>query len=247
MANINSLKPNQLFSICDDTECESSLIDRKFLASQRPNYASHVLRKSKPLKVNDIESSKLSIDEYIVIDFTISDEVNGKTTNARFTRYVYIVEDLKANILLNNDILRPKNIVIHIGKQKLTIGSCGDFSVSLKVVARDDERVNRTIRSQADVLVPIHTCMPIFIKLRDSKLPNDRDMMFNSSHIERLRKKNKSFSHIVNANFCAIQVRNATDTFIVITRNERLNTLIDYEEEKCYLASSEVRHLAADS
>lgn len=248
MANIDPLHPEVTIPVCTDSGCGSSIIDRQCLASQRPDYASHVLRKPEPLKIKGIGSSTLSTDEYIPLDFAIPGEADGKPATACFTRHLYIVDDLKANILLGNDILGPEDAAVHVGQQKLTIGSCGNFSAPLEVVARDDggERIKRTIRSEANVTIPAHSCSTVPIKYRGSRLP-DRDMLFNPNDIEKLGQEGGVFSHIVDANFSVVQIRNTTSKPVSIARNEQLGTLTDYEEDGCYLASPEIRHLAAGS
>ena len=243
-ASINPDDPEDLDDLCPDTGCGSSMVDRPYLASKRPDYAKDVIH-TDTMKVNGIGSSSLSTSERIPIEFTIPGEVDGEPAVARFTRHVYIVEELKAKLLLGNDILGPEDMVPHLGKGKLAIGSCGNFTAPLTVTPRAGERVKRTIRAQAVTTVPPHSVSVIPVKFRGSRLPTDRDYMFNPNHLERLGKEGGVFSHIVDANFGAVQVRNATDKPISIPKNERLGVLQEYEEEGCYLASPEHRHLAA--
>ena len=87
--------------------------------------------------------------------------------------------------------------------------------------------------------------MSIFIKFRDSKLLVDRNIIFNLNYIKRLNKKSDLFFYIVDVNFCAVQIKNVIDAFIVIIKNERLSTLIDYKEKDCYLINSKIRYFAA--
>ena len=235
-----------MIKICFDIDVESSLDDREFIAKQISNYVDRIVRRSKVLKINDIEFTTIIINECISIDFFISSEVNDKLATACFIRYVYLMNDLKINILLDNDILKSKNIVFHVKKEKLIINNCENFFASLNVVTKNDVRVKRTIRTQIDVIIFAHSCSAISIKLREFKLSN-RDMLFNSSHIKRLNKKNKVFAHLVNFNFFFVQVKNIIDQSIMITRNERLNTLNEYEKNDCYLADSKVRHLTTES
>ena len=163
-----------------------------------------MLRKSKFLKINNIKLTKLFINEYIAINFIIFDKFNNKTINARFIRFVYIVENFKTNVLFDNNIFNSKNIVVHVDKQKFIVDNCDDFSISLKIVIKNNERINRIIRFQINVFVSIYTCMSIFIKFRNSKLFVDRNIIFNSNYIKQLNKKSDLFFHIVNVNFCAI-------------------------------------------
>ena len=205
-----------------------------------------MLRKSKSLKINNIKLTKLFISEYIAINFIIFDEFNNKTVNVRFTRYIYIVENFKTNVFLNNNIFDLKNINVHINKQKFIVDNYNNFSISLKVVIKDNKRVNCTIRFQIKIFVLFYICMSMLIKFCNSKLFIDKNIIFNSNYIEQLKKTNNLFFYIINANFCAIQVRNVINVSITIIKNKRLNTLIDYEKKNCYLISSKIRYFVVE-
>ena len=71
--------------------------------------------------------------------------------------------------------------------------------------------------------------------------------MFNFEHIKRLNKKNEIFAHIVNVNFFIVQIKNIIDESIIIKRNERLNTFVEYEKKNCYFVNSKIRHFVAKS
>ena len=157
------------------------------------------------------------------------------------------MKKLKTKLLLNNDILNFENMISHLKQEKLVIDNCDNFIASFTVTLRVDERVKRIIRAQAVTTMSFHSIFVISIKFRDSKLSTNRNYMFNFNHLKRLNKKIDVFSHIVNVNFCIVQIRNTTNKSIFISKNERLKTLQKYEKKSCYLASSKHHHLAADS
>ena len=187
--NINSKKFVELIIVCFDFDCEFFMIDKQSLIFQRSNYQKHVLRKSKSLKINDINSSSLFINEYITINFVIFNEIDETSIKVCFTRYVHIINNLKINIFLNNDIFDSKNIVIHVDKQKIIVDNCDYFIASLKIIIKNDdnERVKRIIRFQLNHTISTHCCNFIFIKYRKFKLSN-RDIMFNFNDLKRLKK-----------------------------------------------------------
>ena len=143
--NINFKNSNQLNDIYFDIDVESFFDDRKFIIKRISNYVDRIVRKSKVLKINDIEFIAIIINECISIDFFISNEINDKSITTCFTRYVYFVDDLKTNILFDNDILKSKNIVSHV-KKKFIINNCEDFSVSFNVITKNNIRIKRIIR-----------------------------------------------------------------------------------------------------
>ena len=207
-----------------------------------------MLQKPKSLKIKSIKLFTLNIDEYISINFAISNEANNKSTIACFIRHFYIVNNFKANILLDNNIFDSKNAVVHISQQKFIIDNCGNFSISLKVVVKnnDGERIKRIIRSKINVTISAYSCFTVSIKYRGFKLPN-RDMLFNFNNIKKLNQKNNVFSHIINANFFVVQIRNIINKPIFIAKNKQLNTLIDYKKNDCYLTNSKIRYFVVES
>ena len=86
------------------------------------------------------------MDKYISIDFVISDEVDNETIIVCFMRHVHIVNKFKINLFLNNNILKSKNIMFYVNKNKLIINNYDNFVVSLQIVIKNDERVKRVVR-----------------------------------------------------------------------------------------------------
>ena len=76
------------------------------------------------------------IDEYIIVDFNIVEKVDNKLTKICFIKYLHIVDKLKANIFINNDILKLKKMMLNINKNIININSCNNLIVSLIVIFR---------------------------------------------------------------------------------------------------------------
>ena len=169
------------------------------------NYINYVLRKSKSLKIKNIKLFTLNIDKYILINFVIFNKVNNKSIIVCFIRYFYIVNNFKTNILFDNNIFNLKNVVIHVNQQKFIINNCDNFSISLKIVIKNnnDEHIKRIIRSKINITILIHFYFIVFINYRNLKLLN-RNMFFNFNNIEKLNKKNNVFFYIVNTNFFVV-------------------------------------------
>ena len=200
--NINSFKSNNLIIIYTNFDCEFSLIDRQCLIVQRSNYVAHVLRKSKFLKINKINAVFLFINEYISLNFVIFDNLNNKAAKICFIKHFYIVNNLKINILLNNNIFESKNMFVHVDKKKFFVDNCNNFVALLKIIIKndDDECVKRIIRFQVNIVVSTHSYTIVFIKYRKFKLSN-YNLIFNFNDVKRLNKKNNVFFYIINVNF----------------------------------------------
>ena len=110
------------------------------------NYKKHMKQNVNVIKVRNIENASFIIIEYVSIIFRIFDViVDDNFVIVIFIKNVYIVDDLKAKMLLNNDILKSKQIVLNIVKKKLIIDNCQNMIVKLTIVNRETS-IKRIIR-----------------------------------------------------------------------------------------------------
>ena len=138
--NINSNENEN--DVCVDIDCETSFIDHQFLIKWRSNYVFHVLRKTNSFKINDINFVSLFINEYIIVDFNIVEKVDDKSIKINFIKFLHVVDELKTNKLINNDILKSKKIMSNINKNIMNINNCDNLIVSLTIISRKKIKLN---------------------------------------------------------------------------------------------------------
>ena len=66
--------------------------------------------------IKDIESIKYSTDEYVILNFYISDLINDQIEIIEITVEVHLICNLKAKLLIEIDILEFKKINISFFK-----------------------------------------------------------------------------------------------------------------------------------
>ena len=71
--------------------------------------------------IRDIESIKYSTDEYVILNFYISDLINNQIEIIEITVKIYLVHNLKAKLLIEIDILKSEKMNISFFKQLLII------------------------------------------------------------------------------------------------------------------------------
>ena len=71
--------------------------------------------------VKDIESIKYSINEYVILNFYISDLINNQIEIIKITVKVHLVHNLKAKLLIEINILKSEKINISFFKQLLIV------------------------------------------------------------------------------------------------------------------------------
>lgn len=243
-------KPDSLHDICADSGCGASLVDREFLAREVPDFAKRVKQIADPVKVKGIGGSQLETKDYLPIEFQLPGTLpSGSPAVACFTRHAFIVDSLRAQVLLGNNILGPEKMVLDLGRRTIKVGSYQDLTTELNIVNRGTP-VKRAVRADKLVTVPANSVCAIPFRLRgQSDLPTERDFMFLPSGpvTKQLGPEGGIFSHIVDAHTGVVQARNTTSQDVVIPRNMKLGFIQEYEEDGCYFASQDDAHLAVNS
>lgn len=114
-------------SICLDTGCSVTLLDRTFSKSQNSNVKIRTM--ATPIPVRGIGSDKHMTSEYVIVPiYLVGDDVE-----AVVTREAHLVDGLCAKMLVGMDIMGPEQIDIITLKKQDVIGSCENAVISIKV------------------------------------------------------------------------------------------------------------------
>ena len=73
------------------------------------------------ITVRDIESIKYSTDEYVILNFYISDLINDQIEIIEITAEIHLVHNFKAKLLIKIDIFKFKKMNISFFKQLLIV------------------------------------------------------------------------------------------------------------------------------
>jgi hypothetical protein len=88
------------------------------------------------LIVKDIESNVHEIKKYVNFSIYLSSK-DDFTRLIEIHREMHLVENLKANMLIENDILRSKEIIINVQIKKAIIRSCENLIIEVKIHQRE--------------------------------------------------------------------------------------------------------------
>ena len=173
--------------MCVDIECDTSLIDRKFLMQKIFDYQIYARQIMKFFKIRDIENVVVITTNHISLIFRIFEiSINDENAIVTFIRQIYIMKKLKTKIFLDNDILSSKQMSINVNKQIVIIKNCKNIRVKLNVI-NVDSQIKRVARVNEIIKISIKSIFTISFKLRDkNSLFIERDFMFTLSRIERL-------------------------------------------------------------
>ena len=212
---------------CMDTGCGVTLADKPWLLTLLPLV--DIRRMASPLRVKGLGSAMHDTDEYVLVPIYIpAVRKDGIKVLCRIHREIHLVDNLKAHMLLGNDIIGPEKIVLDVAQNKAYIGSCG---ATATITSRQRGPYQRrtiharkalTIAPRADVMVPIDT---------PKALPA-RDFIFEPVTQRDLTM----YAHLVDSNIAGVLVKNETDHVVQIPKRLRLGMLCEIDYENVFFA-----------
>ena len=192
---------------------------------------------STPLKVRGIEVSKYESGEFATLFLYFPSRDNaGQQVYASLTCEIHLVEGLRANLLIGNDIMSPEGFIIDIKRRSVLIGSCG-VTVPIDARQRGQFLIRRLLASQDTVIPPRSEAIVSLVPL---PLLNDQDFLFHPSAQINLTL----FTHLVDHQTSKVLVRNTSSHTLHIPRCYKLGHLIDIAYENYFLADT---HFISDA
>ena len=58
-----------------------------------------------PIPIRELGNKIVITNEYVVLTLYVNSTINGQSKTAYFTTEIHLVDNLKTNLLINNDIL----------------------------------------------------------------------------------------------------------------------------------------------
>ena len=225
-------------SICIDSGCTMSLIDRQFLRKVSPEAQ---IKSVTPITVRGLGTNVHQCSEFVMLDLFLP----GKDAAAKIHCGARVVDHLKANMLIGMDIMGPEGIDILISKNCLIIGSCRNIQVPIQVQSREGDRTKRVVQAKEKMTIPPQSAsmVPIIIHGKSS-LPENRDFLFKSAPINMGPEGGVSAS-LIDAYTAFVEIKNTTNRPFVIARKHRLGMVEECTAEGDYFTTEEMRPLAS--
>ena len=223
-------------SVCLDTGCGVSLVDKTWLAKKHPSQKISTM--PVPLKVRGIGASRHESNEFALTALYIPGlDREGSEVYACIKCELHLVEGLKANMLIGNNILCTEGFTINLASASAHILSCG---VTIVINARNHSQfLRRNVLADATTFIPPKS--EAFINFQQIPLPDSRDFLFQLFPQQQLTL----YSHLLDHTSSKILVRNDAERSIQIPRRHRLDSITEIPFENCFATS--VDHDAAST
>ena len=149
-------------------------------------------------------------------------------------------------MLIINDTFKLKFIMSNVDREKFIINNCKNMIVKLNV-KNVDFSMKRMMRFNNVTKISTRFNITISFKLRDkNSLSTNRNFMFTSQRIDRLKIVDDVFSHIVNVYISIVQVMNVNTENVFIFKNSKLDIIQKYEKKDCFLVNQKNIDLATN-
>ena len=235
----------KLLKVCVDTGCPMTMGDKQRYKEEYPDRP--IKQRSSPIPVRGIGNTIHHTSEYATATFYLDGVIqqDGKPVEVtgQFDAEVHLVESLKANFLLGNDVLTAQRTKIDLEKQTIKLGSCQNLQAPISTVARKDPCLKRTVRTKGEVVVPAGATINVPVTYH-GQLPDDRDFLFEPQCRRHLGEDGGVFAHIVDASLSHVMVRNTTGLPVHLRSRDRLGTVAEYNQQACYSLTPDAGFLA---
>jgi len=109
------------------------------------------------LEVRSLRTIKHQSFKYAIFDLYISSRKDEQDVIAHIRREVHLVDNLKTNMLIDNDVIEPKSIVIDAKKREVYIDNC---DVTTHVEIKSFKFVIRSIHLRKIIIISSRMEMP---------------------------------------------------------------------------------------
>ena len=199
------------------------LIDKQFLSNF--NLFDRLKKTRATISIVEINERHLTND-YLLLNIYISKRTQNRQIIAHIRREVYVIEELKINLLIKINIMTSKQIIIYSSEKQLIIDNCKKLTTNLHVATKNAKKIRRVIIVEFRIMILSYTIERILIHKIRKKLLN-RDYLFE---LELLN----AYMHIANVAISAIYVQNNAVEFHVIFTQAKLDHLVEFEEQNCF-------------
>ena len=217
-AKVSLIENEKSTSVCADIDAEITLADTMFFNTTAKDISIRTMITS--ITVRELNTTKHSIDKYVIVFMYFSEKDNhDELVRAKITRKIHFVNNLKANMLIENDVLRSEKFDIFTFTSTVYIESC-EIIISIFIKNRFTSQ-SATIHFIKTRIISSHT--KISISIHKISL-SERDYFFEPVEINF-----SIYSHVVDTAISVVLVRNNNVESIKIFRNFRLSKLVEIE------------------
>ena len=172
------------------------------------------------ISIRNLNTTKYFSIDYVIVFIYFNDEKNDKLIKTKIVKKIHLINELKINMLIDNDFIESKKIKIDVINNFVYIDNC-EIIIFLNVKT-SRKIVHISIHVRKTIIVSSR--FEITIIVHYNIISKNRDFLFESKILNFFL-----YAYLVNNNCKNILVRNDNNKTIQISRNCRVNRLIEID------------------
>lgn len=186
-----------------------------------------------PLKISGISALRNKLGEFALKIFYFSNLDQQEEKIYAYIRYkVYLVDKLKANMLIGNNVLGMEGFFINLSIFLTYIRSCSiDIYISAKFLF-----CLFTHKVLANIIIIVFSKFKALVVFKQILLPDSRDFFFYLV----LQPKLTFYAHLIDYIICRILVGNDANYYIQVPKNYNLSYITNLVYKNCFAVKIEV-------
>ena len=205
-------------SICLNTDVEIILCDRQFFMKQASNVFIRIMITF--IFVRELDVDKHMTTEYVILFMYFFDQKNDNLVRAKIIREIHLIDNLKTNMLLRNDVIDSKKIDVNILNKSTYIDSC-EIIVNLEVRTFKIS-IQTSVHARKITIISSHN--ELMLSMHYTTMSFDRNYFFESNEFNL-----SLYVHLIDFTFKHIVVRNESNQTMHIFRNCRIDHMIEID------------------
>ena len=184
-------------SVCLDIDAEIALCDRQFFKKQASNVFIRIMITF--ISIRELDVDKHMTIEYVILSMYFSNQKNDVTVRTKITREMHLIDNLKTNMLLSNDVIESEKIDVNISNKSIYIDSC-EIIVTLEI-RTSRVIVQTSVHARKITVISSHS--ELIFSMHYTIVSFDRDYLFESNELNL-----SLYAHLINSIFKHIVVCN---------------------------------------
>ena len=140
--NVSLIENEKKSDVCFDIDVNVTLINAIFF--HRQNFEVSIRQMITSLTMRDLNISQHQNSNYAIVSMYFVDVKNDNSIKAFIRREIHLIDNLKINMFIDNDVSVSKNVVLDLVKKQAFIDSC-DVIIAFDVRSRVNHAQQRSI------------------------------------------------------------------------------------------------------
>ncbi len=213
--------------VCLNIDINVFLTNKQFVLKRLFKIHIHLMTNS--LIVKEIDANVHETKKYVNFSIYLSSK-NDSIKMIEIHRKIHFVEELKINMLIKNDILKSKKIIINVQQKRITIRNCENLIIDVKIHQRESF-VRRNVINQFANIISSNSYAKILYKMKN--LSTNWDFIFESSSEVSIF----IYAHVIDARTIDVIVRNESAKLMKISQNFKFDVVQKIKYDDCFYVS----------